>query len=529
MPNDPQATEAFLKTLLTSDRERAAAFDAVHNVKDDAQAQRVLEQLHFSQDIKAQLWDARHGMPLIERPQDVTARPEDFTEGTPRPTAGPPTQATREAQLSAMGISPLAIGGQDPRIEALKGAGKAALEHVSNLGTVARNYIPGVSALDRLMTPIPVNTQASNHAQQFGKTAESVAEFAVPMGGEGLLGGIAQGMGAKGAGQLSARMLGGGAEMAAKTVGQGGTSGEVKTNAVIGAASPAVSAGLTGIRNAITERLPEKLYGQIFKADPADIKAKYTSIAAGEPVNPTLAKEAMERGISGTSEKMAVKSITDLNALESELQSAAAGKVITLPQKGAYVSMLKEVKGQYAKTIFSDRADEADQLIKALQSHRGEIADATDALKVKRFLDAMRNTSSFRDNPMLSPRQEEFKIAADKVRAVLHGDPTLSTLLNEERIRIQAIDDIVKDAVGRSNKRLLGLTDVLLGGGGLASGATGGGIGMAAAARGFQQPFTLTNTAQGLRTAGKAVPKGAETVAVRGAAALAAAKKKDEP
>lgn len=394
--------------------------------------------------------------------------------------------------------------------EAVTGAVKSGLEHLSNISQMVGG------------PRIPVNTRASNPSQAGGKTMESIAEYAVPLGGEEKAAGLAARVGAGRAGQVIARMGGGATEMAAKTAVQGGDSSAITRNAALGAAGPVLGAAASGARNAVTERLPEKMYGQIFKADPADFRAKYESIASGKPVNPTLAREVLDRGIAGTSQDMAVQSIQDLNGLEKKLQVAAADKMVTLPQKGAYVSLLKEFKGQFAKTIFSDRADEADRLIKLLQSHRGDATSATDALQVKRFLDSMRNTSSFRDNPALSPRQEEYKIAADKVRGVLHADPKLSELLNEERVRIQALDDIVTDAVSRSNKKLLGLTDVLLGGGGLASGTTLGGITAAGAARGFQQPFTLTTTGRALNRAGQMVPADAERAATRSAIGAAA-------
>src|SRR5690349_18051678 len=41
-------------------------------------------------------------------------------------------------------------------VDVAKGAGKGAVETISNLGTLARR-IPGVSSLDRLVTPMEVN------------------------------------------------------------------------------------------------------------------------------------------------------------------------------------------------------------------------------------------------------------------------------------------------------------------------------------------------------------------------------------
>jgi hypothetical protein len=54
-----QDIEAYLRSLKTSDRVRAAAWDAIYTVPDDAQAQTVLQQLTLPDAAKAAIWDAR--------------------------------------------------------------------------------------------------------------------------------------------------------------------------------------------------------------------------------------------------------------------------------------------------------------------------------------------------------------------------------------------------------------------------------------------------------------------------------------
>ena len=75
----PAEVEAYLRSLNTSDRARAAAWDAVYSVKDDTEAQRLLASLPFNDDTKATLWDARKGMaPEVAppaTPQAPVARP----------------------------------------------------------------------------------------------------------------------------------------------------------------------------------------------------------------------------------------------------------------------------------------------------------------------------------------------------------------------------------------------------------------------------------------------------------------------
>ena len=75
----PDPAADYLRSLNTSDRVRAAAWDAVY-AADDAQAQQMLRQLPFSDDVRAALWDLRSGGTLSGTPQaPQPARPEQFT------------------------------------------------------------------------------------------------------------------------------------------------------------------------------------------------------------------------------------------------------------------------------------------------------------------------------------------------------------------------------------------------------------------------------------------------------------------
>jgi len=78
----PDPVADYLRSLNTSDRARAAAWDAVYT-QDDATAQRTLQQLPFSNEVRANLWDLRQGGTLSGTPPPATpARAEDFAPNT---------------------------------------------------------------------------------------------------------------------------------------------------------------------------------------------------------------------------------------------------------------------------------------------------------------------------------------------------------------------------------------------------------------------------------------------------------------
>lgn len=302
------------------------------------------------------------------------------------------------------------------------------------------------------------------------------------------------------------------------------------TGALLGGAIPVAGAALKGAFR-LTAKLPEKLYSQIFKKAEADIAEFMKTgglqelqtknpqrfqqlvekglIKVGESgaveINPSLAREALDKGLRGTSEGMARYSYIKQLESEASVRDLVKGASMAIPNKKAYVSLLTQIKNEFSRIgegFFSDRTNAAKTLIKEMGNLKSNKIPAETGLRLRRFLDDMRNSSSFRENVNLSQKQETFKNAANRLRSELANQiPGIKNQMNDYRIYIETFDEIVSDAVQRGNRRLLGLTDVLLGGGGMATGAPGGGLGAAAAVRAFQQPYALTNL-------GTAVEKG---------------------
>lgn len=143
MPADPKAAKAFLDSLHTSDRVRAAAWDALFS-PDDTDAQSRLDAIKpLSNDMRTQLWDLRAGGTL---------------DGTPQAPQTPSVEAF-----------------MDPR--APEPEGSAARRFVGS----AASMLNPVAAVEGLYNAVrhPVNTAGAvwdAHAEQFGKAREAFNE-----------------------------------------------------------------------------------------------------------------------------------------------------------------------------------------------------------------------------------------------------------------------------------------------------------------------------------------------------------------
>lgn len=268
------------------------------------------------------------------------------------------------------------------------------------------------------------------------------------------------------------------------------------TSATIGGALSAGGKLLIGAGKQVKD-LPESLYSRIFKAVDSDLNAEWKSIARGKKINPTLAKEVLDEGLKGSSEKMGVYSIKKLDLLEKSLQKKASlikDKVIlTNKEKRGMINVLNIIRDRYKKGAVVEYADVASKLSQKVKTGKLSVSDS---IVLKRFYDKMRNNSSFKLDPNLTMYQEDLKLVSNNIRGKIHGFKEISNLLDKERIYINALGDLLSFAVKERNSRLFNLIDVMLLGGGSMAGAPVAGFGAMAAARTFQNPAFMTPFAQ---------------------------------
>ena len=373
------------------------------------------------------------------------------------------------------------------------GAGKGVLSTLQGLSAIGQKTAKALGIQKDDIATLPKSlTEPTNTPQKIGKVGEQIGEFFIPLGG-----GIKATSLLPRAGKVAtyvAKTVGESTEFALKTAAQSG--GDIKqttgTFLLSLALSPVISA-VSGVLSTAGRVIPERLYSVIFKNAESDLRAAYQSSAKGKALDPTLAREVLDRGLRGNSRNMAVLAFNTLDDLERAVQTTVknTNQPIVVGNKATYIRFLEEVVNTFKGGFYSGRARAANALIKELGQTGSRRISMSTALKMRRFIDAMRNTSSFRLNPNLTARQEEFKYAADFLRGRL-AKAGLEKLMNEERIYIEAIDAIIADAIKRNNKNVIGLVDLLAGGGGMVAGGGLGGVTAAAGIRAFQSPFNLT-------------------------------------
>ena len=318
-------------------------------------------------------------------------------------------------------------------------------------------------------------------------------------------------------------------------------SGDVKTGTETGLLSGGISA-LMGAPGAIARSLgiPEKLYSTIFKNNMSSMmqELKSSGTQALEKTNPelfkslvdsgvvvkatdgtvhvneSLAKQALERGLSGSIENMSNTVVHGLLTSEQKARQIAqnAPALLAVPEK-QFGNVFSEIAKDYENVGFGEFAQKAAELQKKFSA--GEI-DATSTLEARRLLDGLRIRSSFMPDTKLSLSQDNLKFLADKLRDRVNKIPGMGEVMKDYSFNIQALESLAKEAVKRGNTNIVSLVEGTLLGSGSPIGA------------GIFAGKKLLNTPAGVTTIGKAIAKPAEVSnvgqAIRGATSNALVK-----
>lgn len=291
---------------------------------------------------------------------------------------------------------------------------------------------------------------------------------------------------------------------AASAAASGGSNENIKNSAIfggiIGGGIPVIGALYRGLEGFIS-KYPENAYTKIFKHTIPDMTAKLNTLAAGKEVNPTLAKEILDSGITGSAEEMGTILGATRNSVGKELNTVAAkykASNIPIPDRKHLVKVLTVIKNGFNEALVPEKVKEADSIIKYLTKVKPKNLNASQTLKLKQFIDSARSYSSF-NNPVnrLSDKQGAFKKVADYFRGQIHLKiPELGAQLDAYRIAHEGFNSMVKEAVREGNEALLNRLDAIALGAGIVAGSPA----VAGAAAGLiklsRNPRFLTQSAQ---------------------------------
>ena len=294
--------------------------------------------------------------------------------------------------------------------------------------------------------------------------------------------------------------------------------------------------GIKQTLNFFTKAVPERLYSTFFKTTTDDMAKQIKSGAmakiqqtnpdmfddfvkqgiirmkSGQPVeiNPTLARQALEKSFGskatgGSLEKMAEYSYVKQFELEAQARNLVKNskEMIDLgSNKQGYIKMLKDIFDAFDQEgygFLKGQSNEAKEIYNTLKNAVGTKINAETALKLRRTMDSLRSSSSFRESPKLSLKQGIFKNAANQLREKLTKISGLKDLMKDYKFYIDVADGLVAEAARRGNTKIFSLFDAMVGGSSIGGGlGAGGGLGLLAMLRTVQTPVVLTAIARGL-------------------------------
>lgn len=418
----------------------------------------------------------------------------------------------------------------------IKGAGKGVLSTSAGLLKAGEKIGRGVSPkpvesflfpeqdLGEKIIPERIRTPEGT-AQKVGFATEQIGEFFIPAGK------IAKAEKALDIAFKGSRLLRIGAKAGLEAgLGAGVTfaqTGEPKEAGKAALAFGAIRAGTAGIGETLRAfNVPEKLYTRIFKNNYKDmiseLKSKgintfakthpeqyqqfvksgiiKTGIGGKQIVNESLAKQALDRGLKGNLTNMADRVVEDTIKLENDARKAARLSRKTIEVKGykGLADILSETATRYKNVGDGSISKRALEFSTKLRSTGGKL-NAEDGLKLRRYLDGVRNRASFDTQAPLSLTQENFKYWSNLVRNKLRNVKGMEQIMDDYVFNIEALESLAREATRRGNNQVLGMMDALLLGIGTLEPTS---IGLAVGRRTLISPRVTTNLAQTIQRPG---------------------------
>lgn len=317
--------EAYLRGIPGSDRTRAAAWDAIYNVPDDAQAEQVLRQLPYDEHIKAQLWDYRTKA-LAE------AQPPDANKSLRR-AVGAFAEALNPVtafQTLKQAITPAEAGGVGPN-QTLRNIFDASANQLAQAKTAAGEGRV-IEAAGHAAGAVPLIGPAAVQAGEriaSGDIAGGIGEGAALVAGAGLAGPAARGVGqaARVPAQATARRLYQSALKPAKA-----TLKDVRPR---GGMSPQQTLLQTGLDEAIpiTARGVKKVENLIDSLN-AEVQARIAAAKTrGAQVDPAIVEQAIDDVARDFTTQ--VNAQPDLSAIETVRQNFRRNPNVAQPSTPA--------------------------------------------------------------------------------------------------------------------------------------------------------------------------------------------------
>ena len=385
-------------------------------------------------------------------------------------------------------------------------------------GQPATDYQPYMDKIDEIKTDLyqkPFEKELSTVGGKVGKIAGAVAPYVATGGTTSALGNA----GAKALNSTGAvgRVAGG---VGGEVIGNyltgylltGGNKKEALTQALTAGLFKAVTAGAGEALK--KTKIGENMVTKIFKTDKQEVLAGFRGTNTT-----TLAKEAIDRGISGNVDDMAgqlIKGQTESEAALAKEFARLGNPKIVLEDPKTVISYIQNKANLLRKAGAIREAQGLESSLPSINAETGEIT-AGNALALRRFLDGLRTEKSFvAQTEELAAQQAGLKEMADEIRHKVNSLGATGAIMKDYQFYIKALDKLTRYATTTKNADALGLINTFLLGESVAS-TNPALAGVAIGRKLLSTAKGRTQFAQFIKNLPKSSPAGASARAIMGA------------
>lgn len=314
-----------------------------------------------------------------------------------------------------------------------------------------------------------------------------------------------------------ARTLAGAGTEALANFGQGYalSGGNTKEATIQGVTAGVLKGGTAGVGELANKiKFPESMVGKVFKTDKREVMNIFKT--GNEE---TLAKQVLDRGISGTTKQIASQLLNGAAKSEAAISDEfikAGNPLIYLEDPKRFIDYIADKAALLRKSGAIQEAKGLEASLPAINPETGAIT-ANNSLSLRRFLDGLRTEKSFvTPTEETTAQQAGLKEMADEIRHKINAIGGVSPIMKDYQFYIKALDKLAGHAVRTKNNDAVGIINSFLLGESIA--ATNPYLGATAIGRKLlQTTYGTTKSAQSLKNLPSSGATGAAVRSATGA------------
>lgn len=225
-----------------------------------------------------------------------------------------------------------------------------------------------------------------------------------------------------------------------------------------------IKVGAGKVWHGLTKKTPDRLYKSALRQSTQELKRELHGRA------PELSKQLLAKGIKGSENKIYTQSVVAVNQLEQDLNRVMTTEGTKTLSTSKIAHSLDELTRQY-RSVLGEQGVAVIQSVRRNVIAKGKEISLKTALQFKRDIYRTLSNRAFNVDAALSQKAEALRTVAHSImKNMAKTSPAVDKIAKQQEMWIRTAQAVETKLVHAGRANILGLNDVIMATGGMASG-----------------------------------------------------------